>query len=143
MQKTTSSQVHLSFVRRLERITRLIVITAVAVGGMSWAQTPQVALAAGSITGNVFQDFNNNGVKDTSGANNTAVDRGVQGVTVSAYDAGGVQRGTATTDGNGNYTLTATGSGPYRIEFTTLPATFAQVVLTLDDNNVRRYVASK
>ena len=91
---------------------------------MSWAQTPQVALAAGSITGNVFQDFNNNGVKDTSGANNTAVDRGVQGVTVSAYDAGGVQRGTATTDGNGNYTLTATGSGPYRIEFTTLPATF-------------------
>lgn len=89
----------------------------------------EVVLAA-SITGRVFQDFNGNGTYDTSstisnngfGTIGVAIDRGISGVTVSAYDSAGVARGSATTDSVGNYTLSATGTGPYRLEFTTLPS---------------------
>jgi hypothetical protein len=52
------------------------------------------------------------------------VDAGLSGVTVSAYDAGGVLRGSTTTAADGTYTLAAAGTGPYRIEFTNLPAGF-------------------
>jgi hypothetical protein len=76
----------------------------------------QVAQAAGTITGNVFRDFNSNGVDD--GVNEI----GVAGITVTAYDRSGTVQGTATTDADGNYALSAGGAGPYRIEFTNLPA---------------------
>ncbi|HEY0426722.1 MAG TPA: C25 family cysteine peptidase [Pyrinomonadaceae bacterium] len=86
--------------------------------------------ATGTITGRVFQDFNGNGTYDTTttvtnngfGTIAAAIDRGVSGVTVTAYDSAGVSRGTATTASDGTYTLAATGTGPYRIEFTTLPS---------------------
>ncbi|MFN7977834.1 MAG: SdrD B-like domain-containing protein [Vicinamibacterales bacterium] len=86
--------------------------------------------AAGTISGVVFEDFNGNGLRETTatvasaGAGTTAlaVDRGMSGVTVSVYDGGGVLRGTATTDSVGAYSLAATGTGPYRVEFTNLPA---------------------
>ena len=90
-------------------------------------------LLAGTITGLAFQDFNSNGTFDTTlSAPNTsgngsvgfAIDRGVGGVTVTAFDSGNVARGTTTTAADGTYTLNATGVGPYRIEFTTLPAGF-------------------
>jgi len=82
------------------------------------------------MTGRVFQDFNENGTYDTtltltnngSGTVAAPVDRGMSGVTVTAYDPAGVSRGTATTISDGTYTLAATGTGPYRIEFTNLPA---------------------
>ena len=53
----------------------------------------------------------------------TAIDRGVAGVTVSAYDASGVLAG-STTSGSptGAYTLTLAAAGPFRIEFSGLPA---------------------
>ena len=88
--------------------------------------------AAGTISGVVFEDFNGNGLRDTAptvpnaggatGDTALAVDRGVAGVTVSAYDGGGTLRGTAVSDASGAYALAATGTGPYRIEFTGLPA---------------------
>lgn len=84
--------------------------------------------AAGTISGRVFQDFNANGVYDTSGgtaANPTATDVGIQNVTVTAYDSSGAARGTTTSGTGGIYNLSATGTGPYRIEFTNLPAGFA------------------
>ena len=85
--------------------------------------------AAGTMTGRVFQDFNGNGSYDTtltftnngSGTVAAPVDRGMSGVTVTAYDPAGVSRGTATTISDGTYNLAATGTGPYRIEFTNLP----------------------
>lgn len=48
-------------------------------------------------------------------------------MTVTVYDSSGAVQGTTTTsavaDGSGNnYTLTATGTGPYRVEFTNVPA---------------------
>src|SRR5262249_28876190 len=82
----------------------------------------------GTISGRVFQDFNGNGLYDTSGGTDavpTAIDVGVAGVTVSAYDSAGVLRGTATTAATGLYSITATGTGPYRVEFTTIPAGYS------------------
>lgn len=82
-----------------------------------------------AITGFVFQDFNANGDFDTAttvvnngqGTISAAVDRGVAGVTVAAYDATNAVVGLAVTDALGNYVLSVTGSGPFRIEFTGLP----------------------
>jgi protocatechuate 3,4-dioxygenase beta subunit len=82
----------------------------------------------------VFEDFNANGVRDVSGttpnasgsgATGTAVDGGLAGVAVTAYDSAGQVAGTATTAADGTYTLNATGTGPYRLEFTNLPAGFS------------------
>lgn len=84
--------------------------------------------AAGTISGRVFQDFNSNGNYDNTGgvtANPTAIDRGVAGVTVTAFDSAGVQRGTTVTVANGTYSLAAAGTGPYRVEFTNLPAGYS------------------
>ncbi|MGI8640123.1 MAG: C25 family cysteine peptidase [Pyrinomonadaceae bacterium] len=90
--------------------------------------------AAGTISGRVFQDFNGNGNYDTTltipndglttSTIGVAIDKGLQGVTVTAYDSAGAARGTTTTITGGTYSLTTTdaGSGPYRIEFTNLPA---------------------
>ena len=101
------------------------------------------AQAAGTITGRVFQDFNGNGAYDTAstiantgfGTIGVAIDRGIQNVTVTAYDAAGVMRGSTTTciglnnptafctgNNNGAFSLNAAGTGPYRVEFTNLPA---------------------
>ena len=79
---------------------------------------------AGTISGKVFQDFNGNGAFDTASGLNS-IDTGAAGVIVTAYDASGFARGSATTDAAGAYSLSATGTGPYRVEFTTLPAGYA------------------
>lgn len=89
----------------------------------------------GTISGRVFQDFNGDGIYDTSGgtaAAPTAVDVGVANVTVSAYDSAGVLRGTATTATVGTYSIAATGTGPYRLEFTTLPSGYSPSARSTD-----------
>ncbi|MBK6750326.1 MAG: carboxypeptidase regulatory-like domain-containing protein [Acidobacteria bacterium] len=80
-----------------------------------------LAPEAGTISGRVYQDFNGNGAYDTTAGLNS-IDVGVAGVTVSAFDQNGVARGSTTSAANGTFSLAATGTGPYRIEFTTLPA---------------------
>ncbi|MCC6451911.1 MAG: carboxypeptidase regulatory-like domain-containing protein [Acidobacteria bacterium] len=88
----------------------------------------QLAPQAGTYSGRVFQDFNQNGLYDTSGgtaAAPTAVDVGVQGVTVTLYDAAGTARGNATSAADGTYSIASTGTGPYRIEFTTIPTGYS------------------
>ena len=90
------------------------------------------AQASGTLTGRVFQDFNGNGAYDTtltipnsgSGTTGAAVDRGVQSVTVTAYDPAGAAQGSASTAADGTYSIAATGTGPYRVEFTNLPTGF-------------------
>ncbi|MFN8488963.1 MAG: SdrD B-like domain-containing protein [Caldilineaceae bacterium] len=77
--------------------------------------TPVAATTAGPISGNVFRDYNADGVDAGTS------EPGVGGVTVTAYDPNGVARGSATTDASGNYSFTPTGSGPYRLELTNLP----------------------
>lgn len=93
---------------------------------------------AGNISGRVFQDFNGNGVYNTtttvtndgSGTIGAAIDRGVASVQVRAFSAAGTNvttGGVVSTAADGTYTLTTSdaGSGPYRIEFTNLPTGFS------------------
>ena len=81
--------------------------------------------AAGTYSGRVFQDYNGNATYDTAGsAALPAIDAGVAGVTVTLYDASGTARGSATTAANGTFSITSTGTGPYRVEFTTLPSSY-------------------
>lgn len=89
------------------------------------------AFLVGTITGRVFQDFNGNGTYDTA-AGIVSIDTGVANVTVSAFDANGAACGSTLTDAAGNYTLNATGTGPYRVEFTTLPAGFTPSARSTD-----------
>lgn len=70
----------------------------------------------GTISGNVFHDFDVDGTKD---ANETF---GEAGITVTAIGADGMTAST-TTDAFGDYTITlANGSFPARIEFSNLPS---------------------
>jgi uncharacterized repeat protein (TIGR01451 family) len=82
-----------------------------------------MARAAGALSGKVFQDYNGNGQLDTGAQG--AVDRGIGGVTVSVFDASGASAGQTVSAPNGVWSLSASGSGPYRIEFGALPPGFA------------------
>lgn len=111
-----------------------------------WRGAP--ALAAGTISGTVFQDYNGNGARDTtstipnvgSGVTNAAVDRGLAGVTVTAYDSGGAPVGTAVTGAGGSYSLAAGGTGPYRVEFTGLPSGFQPGPVGANNGSTVRFV---
>ncbi|ADB50710.1 SdrD B-like domain-containing protein [Conexibacter woesei] len=75
--------------------------------------------AAAPISGTAFEDFNDNGTRDSS----PAVDSGVGGITVTAYGADGGAVASATTAADGTYTLNVPdGAGRVRVEFTGLPA---------------------
>ena len=69
------------------------------------------APSGGVYDGVAYRDYNANGSQDT-------LEPGIEGITVTAYDSDGVEQGSATTAADGTYSLTASGSGPYRIEFT-------------------------
>lgn len=79
------------------------------------------SVLSGTISGRVFHDYNSNGSYDTAAGLNS-VDAGVGGVTVTAYDSAGAAQGSAVSAANGTFTLAATGTGPYRLEFTTMPS---------------------
>jgi hypothetical protein len=68
--------------------------------------------AAFGQTGNVFHDYNGNGVKEAN-------EPGVKGIVVKSYMQNGNNKGTAVSDSMGNYTLTpAAGTGQQlRVEF--------------------------
>jgi hypothetical protein len=113
-----------SLIKRRKSLRGILLSTIVllfAIGICQWNWQRKV-FAAGTITGTVYIDYNANGTRDTSGtAANPAIDAGIAGVTVTAYDSAGASQGTATSTATGAYSLAATGTGPYRIEFTTLP----------------------
>ncbi len=84
--------------------------------------TPLAQPESGTITGVVYRDYNANGTQQTwANSGNTFNEPGIAGVVITAYDASNTVRGTATSGANGSYSLSATGTGPYRVEFT-LPA---------------------
>ena len=95
------------------KLYRLLVIALVALSIVGFSLS---ALAApnGLVTGVVFDDVNVNGALDPD-------ELGLENVTVTAYDSAGAVAGTATTGIGGIYSIGATGSGPYRIEFTNFP----------------------
>lgn len=71
------------------------------------------------VSGNVFRDFNANGIKTTAAPD--PIEVGLKDVTVNAYPATGAVI-TTTTNASGNYTITG-GTGPYRVEFI-LPSSY-------------------
>ena len=82
------------------------------------AAAPLAQPESGTVTGTVFRDYNANGTRDNTTAFKEPT---LAGVIVTAYDSAGVARGTTTTtsaDPGPNYSLSMTGTGPYRIEFT-------------------------
>ncbi len=78
-------------------------------------------LVVAQVSGNVFRDFNANGVKTTAAPD--PIEIGLKDVTVNAYDAVGSTY-TTTTNATGNYTITS-GTGPYRVEFILPPYYYA------------------
>ncbi|MBO0935273.1 DUF11 domain-containing protein [Fibrella sp. HMF5335] len=78
---------------------------------------------AQTLTGTVFRDFNANGLYEATPASGTYTygEPGLGGVEVRAYNAAGTNvtnGGVQLTTAAGAYTITPTGSGPFRVEFT-------------------------
>ncbi len=77
------------------------------------------AAGAATVSGSAFEDFNDNGVRNTTPQN----DAGVGGVTVTAFGPGGAVLASGRTAADGRYSLNVPDpAGRVRIEFTDLPA---------------------
>lgn len=130
----------------------LVIVIIPVLGLLVWLvrppAAPPVAQASGTLTGTVYQDYNANGQRDLSstlanngaGTVNLAFDRGLAGVTVTAYDGTGTISSTTTSAANGTYSLVIAGTGPYRVEFTTLPAGFHPAPFGLNNATTVRFV---
>ena len=70
---------------------------------------------AGLISGQAFVDYDGNGTVN-------ATEYGIPGITVTAYTPAGTSAGSTTTLFTGTYSLNASGSGPYRVEFSSIPS---------------------
>jgi uncharacterized repeat protein (TIGR01451 family) len=68
------------------------------------------------VSGTVFRDFNANGTRQTGSPTNEI---GIEGVTVTAYNASGLPAGSTTSAADGTYTIPGV-SGAVRVEFTGL-----------------------
>ena len=106
----------------------------------------QESSASGTISGTVYIDYNMNGVRDTVGtAPNLAIDSGLGGVTVTVYAIGGASK-SATTSAAGTYSIDTTTApalpaGPYRIEFTNLPAGYFPSATGTNNATTVKFVA--
>jgi trimeric autotransporter adhesin len=127
--------------QRIGRTPRLIVallhmIASLGSGVGALRLAESQAVSASQISGVVFNDFNSNGLFDTVSGVTSAVDHGVEGLTVNAYAAGSATpAATALTDANGAYTLTALTSGvTYRVEFSGLPSDYRSSVQAATGN---------
>ena len=96
----------------LRKISFLLVLCLLPIGLQF--KGDDVQATTGTVVGIVFNDKNSNGTND-------GTDAGVSGVVVTAYDSSGAQVGTATTSGNGTYSLNVSSAATnnVRIEFTT------------------------
>ncbi|HEU5086306.1 MAG TPA: SdrD B-like domain-containing protein, partial [Roseiflexaceae bacterium] len=93
-----------------------------------------------AITGLVYQDYNANGVQDSIAAATSAADRGIGAVKVTLYAPDGTVAGSTTSQPDGNYVITPTVDGPYRIEFTDLPVGFRPAPHGSDNGSTVQFV---
>ncbi|MEO8528562.1 MAG: DUF5979 domain-containing protein, partial [Pseudolysinimonas sp.] len=107
-----------------QRLVATFAIASLLAAGFVATDLLTASAAGTPVTGTVFRDFNSNGQKDTAGGIGVAVDIGLAGVTVTAYDRTGATVGTTTTAASGDYSLAVAGetSSSLRVEFTGLPA---------------------
>jgi uncharacterized repeat protein (TIGR01451 family) len=117
---------HFKGIRSLGSVAITAGLVVGSVGSLTGGSGPAAA-AAGQVTGTVFQDYNSNGVKDTGATAGTAVDKGVQGISVRAFDDAGVAYGPTASAADGTYTLTVPAGARVRVEFEipSTPATLA------------------
>ena len=123
-----------------------LAVSIMIIGGLlfftSFTQTSQ---ASGTISGTVYIDYNMNGVRETTGtAPNLAIDGGLGGVTVTIYAPNGATK-SATTSATGTYSIDTAASpalpnGPYRIEFTNLPAGYYPSEIGTNNASTVRFV---
>ena len=73
-----------------------------------------------TVTGTVWQDTKPDGVRTSA----SPAEGGIQGVTVTLYNRKNQMAGSAVSTANGTYTITPTGVGPWRMEFTSLPTDY-------------------
>ena len=93
--------------------------------------------AAGTVTGQVYIDYNANGTMDDNGQQ---TDTPLRGVGVELYDINGVMVDTTTTGFDGNYTVTADEDGPYRIEFVDVPSEYSAAPVGQMNNSSVQFV---
>jgi uncharacterized repeat protein (TIGR01451 family) len=129
---------------------RFLTVLLVIAAGFFGIEARSTGAATGTISGIVFQDYNYNGARDTAavivnngqGTIEVAFDRGVQGITVTAYTPAGAVAGSAVTDASGNYSINTGGStGPYRVEFTGLPAGYRDGPVGANSRTTVQFVA--
>lgn len=112
----------------------LLATFAVGVAGPI-AFAPAAAAANGTLSGTVFNDYDNDGVKDSG-------EPGVQGAVVYAYDVDGHQFGPATSNSSGVYTLSMTGltAGATRVELQSMPTGYQPSAVGTNNATTIRFV---
>ncbi|MBO0939475.1 PKD domain-containing protein [Fibrella sp. HMF5335] len=99
------------------------------------------AVAAGQVSGQVYRDFSEDGLRNSSGANVSIGEVGIAGVTVTAYDCNGTAVATTSTTDVGSYTLTGLTTGTqYRIEFSSIPAYLSPSVVGADNGTTVQFI---
>ncbi|MEZ0540217.1 SdrD B-like domain-containing protein [Fibrella arboris] len=97
------------------------------------------ATVSAQISGTVFRDFNASGTRETPG------EVGVGGVTITVTGANGVVN-TATsstvTASLGTYSVTPTGTAPYRVQFASLPAGYFTGPVSTGSGSTIQFVAT-
>ncbi|MEM7128148.1 MAG: SdrD B-like domain-containing protein [Chloroflexota bacterium] len=97
------------------------------------------SVAPAAISGTVFRDFNSDGELT---ANGSITEIGLAGVTVTAYGPDGNAVGNTTSGSDGTYSLTPSTNGPWRIEFTDLPAGYEPSFMGSDNSSIQLVTTS-
>ena len=123
-----------------------LAVSIMIIGGLLFfTPVTRTSQASGTISGTVYIDYNMNGVRETTGtAPNLAIDGGLGGVTVTIYAPNGASK-SATTSATGTYSIDTAASpalpnGPYRIEFTNLPAGYHPSEIGTNNASTVRFV---
>lgn len=117
------------------RARRVALATAIAL-----VSSGAAAAQAATISGVAFSDFNADGAQNTTSAFGTAVDTGLAGVTVTAFQGQGTTAATAVTAADGTYSLTVP-AGATRVEFTNLPTGYRVTPHGTNNGTAVRFVS--
>lgn len=104
-------------------------------GTYNRSQLTIVSADPNTISGTVFTDYNDNGMRGSG-------DTGVSGVTVTAYDSTNAVVATTTTNATGNYTLAVPDGTQVRVEFSTIPANLRPGSFGRDSGTTVQFVTS-
>ena len=112
----------------------MLIAGAVTTAGAAPGLIAPAAADGSTVTGKVFNDANVNGANDT--------EDGIEGITVTAYDAAGASVGTATTAPDGTYTLSVSSASgtALRVEFTNTASRLQSSIIGADNGGDVQFV---